>query len=213
MSTTSKAFAEVVHDLGDISPNRIRLPIGSATERDVIKHLDADDKHIYELIDGVLVEKAMGSRESYLAMQIARHLGNFLEIHDLGLVSGPDGPFRIQEGRIRFPDVAFVSWDQFPAGKVPDDAINDAIPALAIEVISESNTAAEMDKKLVDYFRAGVALVWLVYPETQSAEVYKSPTKKRPIGPDGSLEGEKILPGFSLPLGKLFAALNRSIRP
>lgn len=209
MSITLKTLADVLHELGDIPLERIRPPLGSATESDVIKHLDGEDKHICELIDGVLVEKAMGSRESYLAMEIARHIGNYLEIHDLGLVSGPDGPFRIDEGRIRFPDVAFVPWDQFPSGKVPDDPINDAVPELAVEVLSESNTPTEMKKKLADYFRVGVRRVWVVDPDTQSAEVFRSPSKKKAVGSEGSLDGEKILPGFSLSLEKLFGALER----
>lgn len=207
-----KTLADVLHDLGDISPERIRFPVGNATEDDVVKYLDGADKRIYELIDGVLVEKAMGFRESLLAAYIGERLGVFVRAADLGIVFSPDGPFRLRPGRIRFPDTGFVSWDQFPSGEIPDDAISDAVPDLAVEVISESNTPKEMERKLVDYFAAGVRLVWYVYPDTKSAIAFTSPTRKKPIGPQGSLDGGKVLPGFSLPLVELFATLKRKKR-
>src|SRR5207248_2456226 len=59
-TSTRKSLADVLHALGDVPPERIRFPVGGATEADVIKHLEGADKRIYELIDGVLVEKVMG---------------------------------------------------------------------------------------------------------------------------------------------------------
>jgi Uma2 family endonuclease len=69
-----------------------------------------------------------------------------------------------------------------------------------------------MDRKLKDYFDAGVRLVWLVQPKTQTALAYTSPTRWRRIPRDGSLEGGKVLPGFVLPLKELFAREKRPRR-
>ncbi len=209
LETPVETIADLLHNLGDIPSNRIRLPAGGATEEDVIRHLDGDDKRIYELIDGVLVEKAMGMRESVVAVECSRHIGNYLDEHDRGIVFGTDGPIRIRHGRIRFPDTGFVSWDRLPNQELPDDPILDAAPNLTIEVFSKSNTNREMELKLQDYFQAGVQLVWIIYPKTQSAVVYTSPTRKKAIGPDGVLDGGKVLPGFALPLKKLFARTRR----
>lgn len=205
----SKTLAEVLHKLGDIPVERIRLPIGSATEKDVIRLLDGDDKHICELIDGILVEKAMGWRETVIAVQCGRHIGNYLDEHDRGIVFGTDGPVRLRRGRIRFPDTGFVSWDRITDDDYLEHPILDAVPNLTIEVISKGNTRREMELKLRDYFRAGVQLVWYIYPKTQSAVAYTSPTSKNEISIDGALDGGKVLPGFSLPLKKLFAHLRR----
>ncbi|HWY87401.1 MAG TPA: hypothetical protein VNX28_11785 [Gemmataceae bacterium] len=60
LETPGKSLAEVLHDLGDISPDRVGMPVGTATEQDVINALEAANKRLYELIDGVLVEKDMG---------------------------------------------------------------------------------------------------------------------------------------------------------
>jgi Uma2 family endonuclease len=204
-----ESVADILHKLGDISPHRIGLPFGTATEEDVIRHLDSDGKRIYELIDGFLVEKDMGVRESLIALQVGRHLGNYLDDHDLGAAFTADGPIRIRKGRIRFPDTGFVSWDRVPGGEIPEDAILDAVPDLVVEVISKGNTPREMELKLTDYFSRGVQLAWYIYPKTETAVVYTSPDRAKTIGKDGVLEGGKVLPGFRLPIKKLFAKLRR----
>jgi Uma2 family endonuclease len=207
--TSTRSLADVLHKLGDIPLDRIGLPLGTATEADVIQHLDGDDKRIYELIDGFLVEKALGINESMIGAQIVGHLVNYLNEHDLGVPFMADGPIRIRKGRVRFPDTGFVSYDRLPGGAVPEDAILDAVPNLVVEVISKRNTPKEMDLKLTDYFRRGIELVWYVYPKTESAIVYTSPDTAKSIPKDGVLGGGAVLPCFRLPLKKLFAKLRR----
>lgn len=64
-----------------------------------------------------------------------------------------------------------------------------------------------MDRKLKDYFEAGVRLVWYIDPDTRTAKAYTAPAKWTDIGLDGSLLGEDVLPRFELSLAKLFARL------
>jgi Uma2 family endonuclease len=116
---------------------------------------------------------------------------------------------RLWIGRVRIPDVSFISWDRLPRGELPDEAIDGVVPDLAVEVLSRGNTAKEMQRKLREYFEAGVRLVWFVYPKTQTAEVYTSPTEMRRIGKSQSLDGGEVLRGFKLPLTKLFAHARR----
>ena len=106
------------------------------------------------------------------------------------------------------PDVGFIARSQLPKGGIARDAISKLIPDLAVEVISESNTPKEMDRKLRDYFEAGVRLVWCVYPKERKAIAYTSPSRKKEIGTDGVLDGGKVLPGFELPLREVFAVLD-----
>src|SRR6266436_5330379 len=91
-----KSLAEVLRDLGDISPERIRIPVGTATEQDVINAMEAADKRLYELVDGVLVEKDMGMRESIIASKCSQHLWNYLDDNDRGIAFTADGPIRIR---------------------------------------------------------------------------------------------------------------------
>ena len=68
-------------------------------------------------------------------------------------------------GLVRIPDVAFTSWERLPGRRVPPEPIPELAPDLAVEVLSQSNTEAEMTRKRGEYFAAGVRLVWLVDPD------------------------------------------------
>jgi Uma2 family endonuclease len=214
LQAANGTLADLLRQIGNVPPERIRaLPApGTATEKDVITALDGPEKRLYELVDGVLVEKTMGTKEGVLAGLIVYFLWDFLEENDLGLVAGADGPVRLQLGLVRIPDVSFVSWERLPGGELPDAAIAPIVPDLAIEVLSAGNTKGEMERKLRDYFEAGVRLVWLIQPKTQTATVYTAPTKVRRIGKEGVLDGGGILPGFRLSLRELFARARRRQR-
>jgi Uma2 family endonuclease len=71
-------------------------------------------------------------------------------------------------------------------------------PDLAVEVLSEGNTEAEMERKLREYFDAGVLLVWYVDPEARTVRVYTSPGEARLLGEEDTLDGGSVLPGFRL---------------
>jgi Uma2 family endonuclease len=61
-----------------------------------------------------------------------------------------------------------------------------------------------MERKLRDYFAAGVRQVWSIYPKTESAFIYTSRTEFTSIKSNEALQGGDVLPGFKLPLAKLF---------
>ena len=197
---------DLVQRFGAIPLHRIRLkpPPGTATEQDVID-ADAHEDRLCELIDGILVEKTMGSYEAYLAMLVGRILGNYAEANNLGIVLGADGMIRLEPRQIRVPDAAFFSWDRLPEGGLPGEAIWGLVPDLAVEVISKGNTPEEMDRKLHEYFTAGVRLVWYVYPKTREAHVWTAPDRQVVLGQQDALEGGDVLPGFRLELTTLFA--------
>jgi Uma2 family endonuclease len=202
-----ETVADLVESLGGIPLERIRMrPLpGTATEKDVIAEREGPMRRLCELIDGVLVEKPMGTRESLLAGVIVQVLGSFVDERDLGIVLGADGILRLFPGVVRIPDVCFIPWEQIPNEEVTDEPIAPFFPDLAVEVLSPSNTRREIDRKLRDYFLAGTRLVWVIQPKTQTAQVYTSPTDSRRIARTGSLQGDPVVPGFSLPLSDLFS--------
>jgi len=204
-------LAEVLDRLGNVPLERIRFgsSFGSATEEDVLRLLDGDDKHICELIDGVLVEKPMGLKESMIATVVIQHINNFLDEQDLGFAFSPDAPIRIRPGRIRFPDTGFISWKRLPNEEFPEWAISDVMADLAVEVLSKSNTVKEMELKLDDYFTAGAKLAWIINPKTETVDVYTARHAIKTLTNADSLDGGKVLPGFSLPIKKLFARIHR----
>lgn len=208
LATTSETVADLLARLGDIPPHRVRMKPtpGTATEQDVIDAWNRD-RRLCELIEGTLVEKTVGFPEGILAAILVRILGVFVHEHDLGLVNGPDGMMRIAPHMVRMPDVSFISWERLGSKLIPRTAIPDLYPNLAVEVISEGNSHAEMQRKLHEYFDAGVSLVWYIYPGTETAIVYTSPEQSTNIPGDGELDGGAVLPGFSLKLADLFRNL------
>ena len=201
--------SEVIAHFGDIPIARILTspPPGQATEADGIELHDRHDR-LCELIDGTLVEKTMGWQESELAVTIARLLGNFVSAHRLGKVLGSDGMVRLEPEQIRIPGVAFIAKQRFAGRTLQPGAFWELGCDLAVEVISPSNTRREMERKLTDYFAAGVAVAWLVYPKSREVVVYSSPSKSITLRGDDMLESGAILPGFSVPVAQVFAELN-----
>jgi Uma2 family endonuclease len=116
----------------------------------------------------------------------------------------------IAPGLVRIPDVSFVSWERLPGRESPREPIPDLAPDLAVEVLSKGNTKPEMDRKVREYFEAGVVLVWLIDPRKRTARVFSAAGKSTLVRADGSLDGGAVLPGFVLRLSDL---LDRGRRP
>jgi Uma2 family endonuclease len=210
-ATPIETLADLVDQLGGIPLGRVRyhpLP-GTATEADALAALEAPRKRLCELVDGVLVEKPMGYTESVLAIFLAGALNAFVRPQNLGLVSGPDGAVRLFAGRIRIPDVAFVSWDRLPGRRRPAQPLPDLVPDLAAEILSAANTAAEMARKLQEYFTAGVRLVCVIDPAARTVRVYTAPDAVTELAETDTLTGEPVLPGFRLEVRELFGELDR----
>jgi Uma2 family endonuclease len=199
-------MAEVLEQLGDISPVRVRLhpAPGTATEKDLLQ-LRKQTKLLYELVEGTLVEKVMGSLESSLGCDLIRLLGNFLDQNPLGFLLGPDGAVRLLPDLVLIPDISFISWEQLPRRERPREPISSLAPALAVEILSPSNTKKEMERKVRQYFLGGVQMVWFVDGDARTVQVFTVPDQVVTLSEDQTLDGGAVLPGFSLPLRRLFA--------
>lgn len=202
------ALHDLLEHLGGIDARRVRLfpPPGSATEKDVIR-IEATENRLFEVIDGVLVEKVMGFRESFLAGLLIQFLGAFVKERKLGFVTAPDGAIRLAPRQVRIPDVSYFSWDQVPGRRIPNEPIPDLAPLLAVEVLSEGNTPGEMRRKLRDYFMADIRLVWFIDPRKREARVFTAPDVFTVLKKTDTLDGGDVLSGFKLPLSELFADL------
>jgi Uma2 family endonuclease len=206
-----KTMADLQRRLGGIPLDRIwfRPAPGTAAEKDVIE-AEAHENRLCELVDGTLVEKAVGFEESRLAGELMYLVKAYLRQNDLGIAVGEAGMMRIAPGLVRIPDLSFINWDRLPGRKCPTDPIPDLAPDLAVEVLSEGNTKAEMARKLREYFDAGVRVVWLIDPRERTARVYTAPERSILIRADQALDGGDVLPGFVVSLADL---LDRGRRP
>jgi len=208
--TKFPTIADVQVRLGHVPESRIlSYPApGTATVQDLLDHSITGDR-LVELVDGILVEKTMGFREGGLALQIGFLIKLYLLEHNEGYAAGSDGMIRFKLDLVRMPDVSFIRWDSVDD---PDEIENPAgafleyPPDLAVEVLSPSNTRMEMEIKLEEYAKAGVKLVWYVDPERKEVDVFPkgNAKRKKTFTLADTLDGGDLLPGFTLPVAKIF---------
>jgi len=193
-------------DLGNVPAARIRSKPapGAATVEDVLR-LKNRDRRLYELVDGTLVEKAMGWQESFLAGLLLHWLNSFLDLHNTGVATGPDYMTRLFGDTVRFPDLAFVAWEKMPGGRILKEPAPDLVPNFVIEVLSEDNTYGEMSRKRREYFHAGVELLWMVDHRFRSVTVFRTPTVGTVVKEGQKLDGGTVLPGWEVDIADLFS--------
>jgi Uma2 family endonuclease len=191
--------ADLLDRFGPIAIRRIRQEPapGTATEDDLLEILTRE-KRLYELVDGILLEKLMGYEESELTVQIIILIGLFVRERGLGIVTGSDGLMRLAPGLIRIPDIAFVSWKRLNDRRPSAAAIAPFGPELAIEVLSKGNTKKEMTDKLADYFASGARLVWYIDPKAITVTVHEPPDRVTILRGTDRLTGGDVLPGFEV---------------
>jgi len=199
--------AEWLAALGGIPLDRVIFdpPPSTATEADLLRLLDRD-KRLCELVSGTLVEKAMGYWEAVIAITVASILRGFVNPRRLGQVSGADGTMRMKAGNVRMPDVGFTAKERLPTTRV---AIPSLSPDLAVEVLSEGNTAAEIKQKLVEYFESGTRLAWVIDPVSRTIAVYLQPGVARLYQESESLTGEPVLAGLAFAVAEVFEGVPR----
>ena len=164
-----------------------------------------DDGTKRELINGELVEMS-GAKplHNILQARLGRFVDTFVADKDLGIV-GTEVYCQFSAKNIAQPDVAY-----FSKARIQGHDLNDYFeiaPDLAIEIISPSETAQNVNTKVQNYFQHGSQLVWNMYSDTQQVYVYDSPDDVHIVSINGTLDGGTVLPGFSLALREVFKGL------
>jgi Uma2 family endonuclease len=128
-------------------------------------------------------------------------LFNFVRPRSLGLVVSDVG-FQLSANTLRAPDIAFIKADRALTLDLERRFVG--APDLAIEIISPSETAADIAHKVRQYLHAG-AIVWVLYPKDRSVHAFDSAKNVRILEGDDLLDAPALLPGFSVRVNELFA--------
>ena len=162
----------------------------------------------YELVEGEVVELSPANDEhSGISVNIGTAFNNYSRLYGFGqagveaghiLVTGPD--------TVRGPDVSFRFVPR--ERRRQSTGFLAGAPDIAVEVVSPSNTAAEIERKVGEYLAAGSQRVWVVYPATRTAArrvvVHHSGGTAITYSGSDVITDEELLPGFSLPLSEIF---------
>lgn len=170
-----------------------------------------DEESLYEIVNHERRELArMGAFENLLASILSQYMG-MVALRDRCGVVVTETLFLLDAAADlqRRPDIAFVSYDRWQERTVPRVNAWNVVPDLAVEVVSQTNGAEEIDGKITDYFATGVRLVWVLYPESGRIYVYESPTRVHGLEKTDELDGGNVLPNFRLSIQTLFAAVEK----
>jgi Uma2 family endonuclease len=174
------------------------------TAQDLLR-LGGDDVR-RELVNGRVVEMPLhGFEHGEIVGRVFGHLREHVQRSGSGSVVVEVGFVLSVPGdpeRVRGPDIAYVSQKRL-LGYRPEGFFMGA-PDLAVEVISPSNTMSDIQQKVRDYLDAGAHLVWLLAPQARTVTVYRTDGSARLLRDHETLEGEDVLPGFSIPLSGVF---------
>jgi len=168
-----------------------------------------EDGYRYELVEGVLVRK-VGSRPraNNVTMRLLVPLSAYATAHGLGQVTPPDAIYDFEQTGQKdtglLPDVGFYYAHREPL--VDPDRPYPFAPDLAVEIASPKQYRPEMATKAGRYLAGGTALVWVVWPKRRQVDVWH-PGHVTPatLGSRETLDGENVVPGFTLSVDALFA--------
>jgi Uma2 family endonuclease len=165
----------------------------------------AKDGHRYELVNGELVDMGnSGMEHGYVACILVARLTTIVQQNKLGAVCDSSTAFTFKNGNKRSPDVSFVAKEHLKGLKRPPRGFFQGSPDLAVEILSPSNMVEEIHERIVEYFENDTRLVWVIHPAEKYVLVYHSPEPTGLLRPQDMLEGEAIVPGFSMSVAELF---------
>lgn len=168
-----------------------------------------EDGYRYELIEGELHQMAPpGFLHGLIGNDLSWRLAQYVQANGPGVVLAAETGFLLDRNpdTVRAPDIAFVSTSQLDRHGLPEGYFPEA-PALAVEVVSPSDTAEEVDSKIRAWLAAGSQQAWIVYPGGRSVTVYRSLDDIHVLTVKDELVGDNVVPGFKCVVADLFGGL------
>ena len=175
-------------------------------EADVIEMTDDKTRPLYEVVDGVEVEKPMSMLSQMIGFKLAARV-EFL------LVSGEADGYIMTEpwvvcfdwapGNKRRPDVAYWRRDQYPEG-IPARGEATVPPAWVVEVLSPNELVSDLNARIADYFRAGTLLIWVADPANRTIRTEQADGTAHAYRADDQITAKPVVPGFSIRVAELF---------
>ena len=166
-----------------------------------------DDGYRYELVRGELRKMApAGYLHGRVAINVTTPLDRHVRVHDLGVVCAAETGFKLASNpdTVRAPDVAFIRRERVQ--EVGDaEGYWPGAPDLAVEVISPSDTFADVQEKVFDWLQAGTRMVILVMPRKRAVTVYRSLADMMMLTEHDMLDGGDVVSGWKIPVRELFS--------
>jgi Uma2 family endonuclease len=180
------------------------MPRSEVTPEDLLAMPDGGH---YELVDGELKERKVSALSNLVAFGIGRILGNHCYERDFGWLFAADHGYRCFSWKprlVRRADVTFIRKERYPWKQLSEEGFTTIPPDLAVEVVSPNDEVYELSEKIKEYLRAGVKLVWVVYPVFPAVQVFRSNRSESWLWAEDEISGEDVIPGFRCRVGDFF---------
>jgi Uma2 family endonuclease len=159
----------------------------------------------YELVRGEVIELPPPVRpHGVVCVNVGTELLLYCRQRGKGYVTSNDSGVILEHDpdTVRGPDVALYEDAQTfeelhpKYGEIP--------PRLAVEVLSPNDKAKQVTRKITDYLKSGVDLVWLIDPEARTVTVFRRDRGPVVVEESEELSGDDVLPGFRCPVANFF---------
>jgi Uma2 family endonuclease len=168
----------------------------------------------FELVRGEVIElPPPWKRHGAVCINVAWALGSHVRQRGKGYLTSNDSGVILERDpdTVRGPDIALYEDAQTFAELHPK--YGEVPPILAVEVLSPTDRADRITRKISDYLRSGVRLVWLIDPEARTVTVYPLDSASRLVEEGQELDGGDVLPGFRCQVSDFFLLPGEQARP
>jgi Uma2 family endonuclease len=163
-----------------------------------------DETNRHELVKGELLTMSpAGDEHGIITMRLAAPLAAYVESKNLGVVYGAETGFKLEHNpdTVLAPDIAFIHRDRMGQ---PVQGYRSGPPDLVVEVVSPGESGKRVEKKTAQWLGFGALVVWLVDPQTRTIHVCRRSGETTILSLQSELDGEDVVPGFSITVAKIF---------
>ena len=133
---------------------------------------------------------------------VAYRVQTQIELAGLDLQMSTNVAFRLGPDTVRAPDLCLVRTGKLQAMAVERGVLLGG-PDLAVEVVSPSETALDLNRKIEQYLAAGAVAVWVLYTDSRTMMVYRHNGEVWRLSGAQILQEPELLPGLALPIDKI----------
>jgi Uma2 family endonuclease len=162
------------------------------------------------LIAGELRERPMTRRNRFhsrVMIRVGKILDNWLDKQpeprgqvlggEAGVILGHDPDTTVGI------DVTYVGTEVM-VRQTEDSTLIDGVPTLVAEILSPSDTIEDINEKIDAYLAAKVSIIWIIDPYRHTITVHQPDSVPKLFNVRDELSAEPHLPGFRVPVARLF---------
>lgn len=182
-------------------PKSSRQPRRISKEQFLRDYSNREDGYKYEWNDGIIEKtSAMNQQQAIMQAVFLRYFIQTSVFKEGGLFTA-ETDMDTSPVQTRRPDLAIYTAGQIRHIKQGENQV----AIWVAEVISPNDKAEDVNRKLEEYFRAGVQVVWHIFPHSQKVDVYTSPDDVTICRGKTICSGAPAVPDLQIAAETLFA--------